>query len=1226
MASFFNVLGSSTVTGTGEKDIFFAFSKDTNLDHIRADAILPTLTWTTAILQSDGTYLTLTATNIQVSTDLLLGGNGNDTVYGSNADDAIFYNNGVISGGIGSFDSIEQFFLGAGNDIIDLTAHGAGGVDYVKDVYISGGDGNDKIIGGAGKDTIDGGNGDDLIFGWRGADTIDGGNGNDIIYGDDLGNNGIAGDDTLSGSAGNDILYGGARSDHLDGGNDNDILYGGLGGDVLLGGNGDDVLYGDDPGTNGNDELHGGSGNDQLFGGGGDDFMTGDSGDDMLDGGTGNDNVNGTQGNDILVASGGNDILDGGVDIDTVVFSGARSDYSVVVNGDGSFTVTDLRSGSPDGTDTVRNVEFFQFTDGTVPAGALDTPPTITSNGGGDNAAVAIDENTAAVTIVTATDPDTGQTITYSIAGGADANLFTIDPVTGAVSFINAPDYENPQDADGDNVYNVIVVANDGNGGTDTQLLSVTVNDVVDGQPPVITSNGGGATAAVTIDENSTLATTVQATDGDSPTITYSIGGGADASLFTIDPVTGQLSFINAPDAEAPTDANHNGIYEVTVVASDGVNVDQQAISVTVANINDNAPTITSNGGGATANVNVAENGNAVTTVSAQDLDHDAVTYAITGGADASLFTIDPTTGALTFINSPNFEQPGDADHDNVYNVVVSASDGTNTDAQTLSVTVTNANDAPVITSNGGVPLASISIQENSTTVTTMTASDEDGTSPTYVIIGGADAALFQVDPVTGVVTFKSAPDFEVPLDSDHNNIYDVIIGASDGTAVASQELSITVTDVSETGRDLTGNANNNTFSPTQTVLAYQTTGLNDTIHALAGNDTIDGGAGADIMYGGTGNDVYYVDTYSDDGVTINDDQVIENVGEGTDLVNASVTYRLTDNVENLTLTGSAAINGYGNALANTINGNAAANEIWGDLGDDKLYGQGGNDTLHGGDGADTLDGGAGADIMDGGNDNDIYYVDTWSDDGNSTNDDQVIETATGGTDLVNASVSYTLASNVENLTLTGSAAINGTGNILNNIITGNSASNILNGDAGNDTLYGNGGDDFLYGGANIDRLEGGAGNDLLDGGAAADTLLGQAGNDTLIGGLARDVMTGGTEADTFVFGATDSTLNSASADVISDFTTGQDKIDLSFVSGSLAPSAYAEGTVATNAYADALAAANALMASGVHVVFIAGSGDGFLFYDVNGDGKLDQSVILTGVHTTGGFDSTDII
>src|SRR5207244_1555057 len=130
-----------------------------------------------------------------------------------------------------------------------------------------------------------------------------------------------------------------------------------------------------------------------------------------------------------------------------------------------------------------------------------------------------------------------------------------------------------------------------------------------------------------------------------------SIVGGADAAKFTINASTGALSFVSAPDAENPTDAGGNNVYDVTVQVSDGDNTDTQAVAVTVTNVNDNTPVITSNGGGATASISIAENTTAVTTVTATDADAGTtLAYSIVGGADAAKFTIDASTGALSFV------------------------------------------------------------------------------------------------------------------------------------------------------------------------------------------------------------------------------------------------------------------------------------------------------------------------------------------------------------------------------------------------------------------------------------------------------------------------------------------------------------------------------------------------------------------------------------------------
>ena len=193
-----------------------------------------------------------------------------------------------------------------------------------------------------------------------------------------------------------------------------------------------------------------------------------------------------------------------------------------------------------------------------------------------------------------------GQTLSYSIVGGADASKFTINAATGSLAFVTAPNFEAPADADFDNIYDVVVQVSDGNGGVDTQGLAVAVTNINEGpgNAPVITSNGGGTTASVTLAENTPAVTTVTATDADGTTPRYLIAGGADAALFSIDPTTGELSFLNAPDFEHPLDTDANNIYEVIVQATDGVNTDSQVLSVVVTNQNDNTPVIGSNGGG----------------------------------------------------------------------------------------------------------------------------------------------------------------------------------------------------------------------------------------------------------------------------------------------------------------------------------------------------------------------------------------------------------------------------------------------------------------------------------------------------------------------------------------------------------------------------------------------------------------------------------------------------
>ncbi len=227
---------------------------------------------------------------------------------------------------------------------------------------------------------------------------------------------------------------------------------------------------------------------------------------------------------------------------------------------------------------------------------------------------------------------------------------------------------------------------------------------------------------------------------------------------------------------------------------------------------------------------------------------------------------------------------------------------------------------------------------------------------------------------------------------------------------------------------------------------------LDNVLTGTASANTLDGGAGVDTLIGGKGNDTYVVDQQAD--------TIVENASEGTDAVVSSVSYALANHVENLSLTGLAEA-GMGNELANRLIGNALSNKLWGDAGNDQL------------------DGGAGADVLFGGLGNDIFYVDSA--------DDIVVEKTAEGTDKVLASVSYALADNVENLTLTGTANINAVGNSGNNVLEGNAGNNVLFGGLGSDTyVFGRGsGQDVIVnfdsGSPSSDRILLGAGISAMD-------------------------------------------------------------------------------------------------------------------------------------------------
>ncbi|WP_183142275.1 calcium-binding protein [Pseudomonas cichorii] len=223
--------------------------------------------------------------------------------------------------------------------------------------------------------------------------------------------------------------------------------------------------------------------------------------------------------------------------------------------------------------------------------------------------------------------------------------------------------------------------------------------------------------------------------------------------------------------------------------------------------------------------------------------------------------------------------------------------------------------------------------------------------------------------------------------------------------------------------------------------------GLANRLVGNSADNVLDGAGGSDVLIGGLGNDTYVVDDGSD--------RIVESQGEGTDTVNASVSFTLASNLENLNLTGTANINATGNSVDNILRGNIADNR---------------------------LDGAQGADLMIGGLGNDTYFVDNLG--------DVVIEDADAGSDKVISTIDYSLAANVEILSLSGSA--------LN--ATGNAQANELFGNEHNNRLYGSAGDDFLQGGKGNDRYVFGVGhgqdsiNESLDASGGVDSIVFEAG------------------------------------------------------------------------------------------------------------------------------------
>jgi Ca2+-binding RTX toxin-like protein len=268
----------------------------------------------------------------------------------------------------------------------------------------------------------------------------------------------------------------------------------------------------------------------------------------------------------------------------------------------------------------------------------------------------------------------------------------------------------------------------------------------------------------------------------------------------------------------------------------------------------------------------------------------------------------------------------------------------------------------------------------------------------------------------------------------------------------------------------------------------------------------------------------------------------------GVDTVQSVVSYQIGDHIENLILTGTAAINGTGNADANTITGNDAANKLLGMSGADTLIGGGGNDTLDGGNGNDRLVGGVGDDTY------------------NWAPGDTIVENPGEGDDTIVTPFTTTMPANIENIKLNGSGYAAVVGNVLNNSITGNYQPNAL------------------YGGQGADTINGGMGADTIDGGAG------------------RDVLIGGTQNDVFQFSScADST--SAAPDLISDLTAG-DRIDLSRIDAN---------TKLTGDQAFVKVAAFTAVAGQAVIAFDSATGVTSVSLDTNGDRIADGLIQMTG-------------
>ena len=1219
------------------------------------------------------------------------------------------------------------------NEIIgtpaDESLTGTAGNDLIRGLG-----GNDTLNGLDGNDTLEGGDGDDTLYGMDGNDTLDGGAGNDLL---NAGTSGGTGGNILRGGAGSDRLEGYGGNETFQGGSGNDTFYDSYGGqDVYLfdRGDGQDIIYADhgtirfaagvlptdvtlrgssdysmvlgingtsdqisffnwlnpfvgyrvdrvefsegtvwdaatlramaSTGTAGDDYVGGTNGNDVLIGLGGNDLLQAWDGDDMLDGGPGNDILRGNfsnfGGNDIFIFGRGYgfDLIQaatGTQDILQFVGGVLPSDVSLLRNGVDLYLSID-QSATQVRISTYPMIEQIVFNDGTIWDTAaitshtfIGTTNSITGTTGNDTFVVdntldtvteAANQGTDTIqSLVSYTLPDNVENLTLTSYFNVDGtgNLLSNvivgnsgnNTLTGSVNDYNGGGSDTLQGGAGDDTYTVV-----GN----ADLVIEAANEGIDSITLIGDANRGWNYSLPDNVENLTASGAAWVFPGQN----RNFFGNALSNVINGDP-----QWFNYIDGGLGADRMTGGTFSDTYVVDDpgdtvsdpGVSTDTVLSSVSYI-LGANLENLTLTG---TAAINAI--GNALNNV----LTGNSAANILTGGAGNDTYvigigdTIVELTGGGTDTVSTDATYTLSAD---LENITLTGTAPINATGNALDNVLTGNSAANVLDGGAGAdqliggggddtylvgagdtiveqPFSgfdtvfadqTFTLSNDLENLTLTGAAAINGTgnaldnvltgnsganvlaggagSDTYVVDGGdtvVESAGEGIDTVQTSVTWVLANDLENlnltgsnPINGTGNALDNVLTGNSAANVLTGGAGNDTyVVDSADTIIELANQGTDTVLSSVTFILAPDLENLtltgaaaingtgnaqNNVLLGNTGANVLDGGAGADTMFGDAGDDAYVVDNAGD--------TVSENASAGTDTVQSSVTYTLGADVENLTLTGTAAINGTGNSLANVLTGNSAANTLAGGVGND-IYVVGAGDTvtessgqgtdtvqssvtwtlgsnlenltltgtsaingtgntlnnqLVGNSGANVLTGGTGNDAMSGGAGDDTYVVDVAG--------DVVTELTNEGTDTVQSAITYTLGANLENLTLTGSSAINGTGNTLDNILTGNSAANVLTGGTGNDT--------YVVGTSDTVTEQASAGTDTVQSsitwtlgsnlenltltGTSAINGTGNTLNNVLTGNSGVNVLTGGTGNDTYVVGTGDSIVENASA------------------------------------------------------------------------------------------------
>ena len=885
-------------------------------------------------------------------------------------------------------------------------------------------------------------------------------------------------------------------------------------------------------------------------------------------------------------------------DGDALTFSlaGSPTSGTATVNADGTFTYTpgaSLQSLPAGGSAT--DSFTVQVDDGR--GGVTTTTVTVTINGVNDapataDIAVSGDEDSKIAGTVVSTDID-GDTLTHSLDSGPSLGSVVVN-ADGTFTYTPGAGLQSLP-AGGSATDSFIVLVDDGNGGMTASTVTVTINGLND--------TPATADVAVSGDEDNKIAGTVVSTDPDGDALTHLLDSGPALGSVAVN-VDG--TFVYSPGAGLQSlPAGGSATDSFTVLVDDGNGGKATStVTVTISGLND-VPTT------ADGSVSGNEDGDIGGAVISTDADGDKLSHSLDSGPSLGSVVVN-ADGTFTYSPGAALQNlPAGGSATDSFTVLVDDGNGGKV-TSTITVTIDGVNDAPIVAGESFI----VSDGTNFTVAAAdLLANDSDieGEALSVTAVGGlvnATASLSGGDVIfsgtsAGAGSFdytvsdasggqsKATVSLTVLHTDDNDNTLaipskagldalidgrggddslsagagddtllgglgnDTLAGGTGGDSLAGG-AGDDVYVIDETGELIGENAGGG-MDTVQSSIAFDLTatpevenllltgsaGINgagnslnnqitgnggaNSLSGAGGNDTLEGGAGIDSLAGGSGDDSYVVDSTTD--------MITESAGQGTDTILSSVTFTIVPlpEIENLTLTGAANINGTGNDGNNVITGNS------------------GNNSLSGGIGSDTLEGGAGTDSLAGGTGNDTFIVDSTT--------DAITELAGGGIDTIQSSVTFNInaLAQIENLTLTGAANINGTGNNGNNVITGNSGKNALNGGNGIDTMIGGKGDDTytintltdllvenagegidtisssiafdLNTVANIENLTltgsaalngtGDDGDNRLNGNTGANLLVGNGGSDTITGGTGADTMRGGLGNDVFVIGTT---------------------------------------------------------------------------------------------------------